>query len=50
MFVEVDNANADAFSSWVLANDYAIAESFQRYPQNVNHMVVPVEKHVTFGV
>jgi FkbM family methyltransferase len=43
MFIEVDNANSDAFQAWVEDNDYVSARTFRRYPTNENHMIVPVE-------
>jgi FkbM family methyltransferase len=39
LFIEVDNSNALFFDEWLMDNDYMKIESFQRYPQNVNHLV-----------
>ncbi len=41
MFIEVDDNNRVAFDAWLKAHDYAVAETFRRYPVNENFMVVP---------
>lgn len=41
MFVEVDNGNNAGFMDWVAANGYRVETSFQRYPTNVNYLILP---------
>ncbi len=44
IFVEVDDANLDAFLAWVEANAYEIVERYRRYRANENYMLVPSKK------
>lgn len=41
IFIEVDNANSDAFTAWCAQHSYNVAERFQRYEANENYLVVP---------
>ncbi len=40
-FVEVDDANRDAFLALVDSYDYTVAESYRRYATNCNYLIVP---------
>ncbi|MEL7100004.1 MAG: FkbM family methyltransferase [Pseudomonadota bacterium] len=40
LFVEVDTANADDFAAWCDANGYAVAKTYSRYEDNLNHLCV----------
>lgn len=40
IFIEVNNGNIDAFSSWASENSYLIKEEFTRYKSSVNFMAV----------
>ncbi len=41
MFIEVDTQNQSAFQAWLEANSYAVAESYRRYIENDNKLIVP---------
>ncbi len=41
LFVEVDNINAKAFSSWLRANGYIVKAEYSRYPTNCNYLCEP---------
>jgi FkbM family methyltransferase len=41
IFVEVDDANRDAFFAWIDSNRYEIAASFKRYRVNENFLLQP---------
>jgi FkbM family methyltransferase len=41
MFIEVDNVNNKDFHDWVATSGYRVETSFQRYPSNVNYLIVP---------
>lgn len=41
IFIEVDLTNLTAFESWHEASSYRVAERFQRYPENINFLLVP---------
>lgn len=41
LFVEVDNANREAFRTWVAEHDYAVRDRFRRYRANENFLIVP---------
>jgi len=40
-FVEVDDANRDAFLALVESFDYTVAETYRRYATNCNYLLVP---------
>lgn len=42
IFIEVDLVNHEDFLTWCKRCRYEIAEQFQRYPQNINYLVVPL--------
>jgi FkbM family methyltransferase len=44
MFIEVDQENAGHFEDWVQCNFYLSVRQFRRYPENENHMIVPIER------
>jgi FkbM family methyltransferase len=41
LFIEVENANIPRFRDWVTEQGYVIADSFRRYPDNENFMIIP---------
>lgn len=41
MFIEVDNTNNAGFVAWIASNGYRVETTFQRYPSNINYLVVP---------
>jgi len=40
LFVEVDASNAGAFADWSAQNGYAVAKTYSRYEDNLNHLCV----------
>jgi FkbM family methyltransferase len=43
MFIEVENINAEAFQTWIKANNYVTVSRCRRYQINENYMLMPVE-------
>lgn len=41
MFIEVDNTNESEFLAWLDAKNYAILDTFSRYPENRNYLCAP---------
>jgi FkbM family methyltransferase len=46
IFIEIDQENSEDFEVWVERNGYMSVRRFRRYPENENHMIVPVERAV----
>ena len=43
MFIEVDKQNYAKFGDWLTRNDYRAEREYQRYPQNTNYLVLPMD-------
>ncbi len=41
LFVEVDDANRDAFMAFATAHDYSVAATYRRYQTNCNYLLEP---------
>jgi FkbM family methyltransferase len=41
MFIEVDNANAAAFQTWLAEAGYQVLEEYKRYRTNTNYLIAP---------
>ena len=46
LFIEIDQINSGDFEGWVQRNGYMSVRRFRRYPENENHMIVPIERAV----
>jgi FkbM family methyltransferase len=44
IFIEIDNVNRELFNDWREQHGYLIAESYRRYAQNENFLLLP--KHI----
>jgi hypothetical protein len=44
MFVEVQSRNLPAFEAFLVAQAYEIADTFARYPNFANYLIVPSRK------